>query len=402
MKNLIKNSKEDSLLLSSKILIIEDDRSQRLLLRQIFEGLGFVNLQEAENGEEGWNKTREYDPDLVILDMTMPIMDGFAYCKKAREHPEHKNTTILVQTGLTDLHNKAEIFEVGATDYVTKPVDSKEVAARSLVHLNNAFNLKELRTFTERVKNELVAAKNLIEISLPDERAVNKIKNNYNIEVAAKFESTQEMGGDFWGFEPLNKNQLAVYTIDVSGHGIDSALSALRIHTLINANADQFEKPSEILDWLNKQLIKLFPTGQFATMFYGVIDIEKNKLFYSVASTTAPLIYLKDKSSPKIISGSGFPLGAISDAKFVTKSMEFEEGDTLVLYSDAAIEAEDSSGTMFGEERLTALLEDLFYNNQDKPSDYILKEALKSLYKECGKKFEDDLTINFYRRLISK
>ena len=401
MKNLIKNKNEESLLHNSRILIIEDDRSQRLLLRQIFEGLGFVNVEEAENGQEGWNKTQSYDPDLVILDMTMPVMDGFAYCKAARGHPEFKDITILVQTGLTDLHNKAAIFEVGATDYVTKPVDSKEVAARSLVHLNHSYNLRELKTFNERVKNELVAARNLIEVSLPDERSISKIKNRFNIEIAAEFESTQEMGGDFWGFEPINQNQLAVYAIDVSGHGIDSALSALRIHTLIHANADQFDKPGDILEWLNKKLVKLFPVGQFSTMFYGVIDIEKNELSYSVASTTAPLILSKEKAPPRVISGNGFPLGAFEDAKFVTESIEFGAEDTLVLYSDAVIEANCSAGEMFGEQRFNAMLEEIFYSNKGKSCDYILNEALKVLHKECGKKFDDDLTINLYRRVVS-
>lgn len=393
---------DKALLKNSKILIVEDDRTQRLLLKSIFEDFGFKHVEEAENGDQGWKKTLKLDPDLVILDMNMPIMDGFAYCKKAREHPDYKNTIILVQTGLTDLEDKAAIFKVGATDYVTKPLDFHEIAARSFIHLKNASNLKELNTFNARVKHELLAAHNLIEISLPDDRSIKQIKSDYKVDIAAKFESTQEMGGDFWGFHPLSKSQIAIYAIDVSGHGIDSALSALRIHTLIHSNADQFKEPGDALEWLNKKLFKLFPTGQFSTMFYGIIDVENDALMYAVASTTSPIIMYADQKSPKIIPGNGFPLGAIEDATFGTNCVGFKPSDTLVLYSDAIIEAMDSKGEMFGDKRFVELLKESFGKKSKFTSSNALNEMLKAFYKECGDKLDDDLTVNFYHRLPLK
>jgi sigma-B regulation protein RsbU (phosphoserine phosphatase) len=386
------------LLKRSKILIVEDDRILRMLLRNILEDSGFYNIEEATDGKEGWEKTLKIDPDLVILDINMPIMDGFEYCKIARKHPEHKDTIILVQTGITDLEAKAKIFEEGATDYITKPHDFHEIAARTEIHLKNALNLKELNAFNKRVKEELKSATSLIEAALPNEFAIKSISEDYKIDLAAKFESTQEMGGDFWGFIPIDKSNLAVYSIDVSGHGIDSTLSALRIHTLLHANASNFKTPGEVLEWTNNKLAGLFPVGQFATAFYGIINTKKNILEYATAACPSPIIMGSKGGDTNFISGKGFPLGAVKDADFKTLEASFKPSDTLILYSDAITEAINKDGELYGEKRFLELLQKTFAKQKDFSSDEALKETLKHFHSECGEKLTDDLTVNFYYR----
>lgn len=398
--NTLKYIKNDTeLLKSSKILIVEDDRTQRILLRGIFDELGFHNVIEASDGKEGWEKTLQFIPDLVVLDINMPVMNGFEYCKAARNSIDHNDMTILVQTGLVDLENKAEIFKAGATDYVTKPVDFSEIVARSLIHLKNAQNVKELKAYNTRVKTEISAAKNLVDISLPDSRSIKTIKSKYKIDIAAKLESSQDLGGDFWGFTPVNKNKLVIYTIDVSGHGIDSALSALRIHTLLHANAGNLGAPGEVLEWLNKKLLRLFPPGQFATMFYAVIDTEHDEMQYATSSTTSPILLKQNKFPPEMISGKGYPLGVIDNADFKTRKIAFKKGDTLILYSDAITEAKKNGNNMLGEEGFINLLKKSFSKQQKFDCKVILSDTLNMFHKEYGEKLDDDLTINFYHRL---
>lgn len=395
------NIEQDKILReSSKILIIEDDRVERMVLRQIFENEGFKHIYEAKNGEEGWKTTLEIEPDLILLDINMPIMDGFTFIKKARSTKQYENTAILVQTGATDVQEKAIIFESGATDYVTKPLDYHEIRARSLVHLRNSLNIKSLTQYNVRIKNELAAAKHLIEISLPNNHFLKDVSQKYNVEIAFKFQSSQEMGGDFWGCCPINDAKLAVYNIDVSGHGIDSALSALRIHTLLHANSHQLQIPGEALEFINKKLSGLFPSGQFSTMFCGIIDIEEDLLSYATAATPNPIIiysYNNDITT-KSIDGRGFPLGAFSDATFQTHSIKFAQGDSLVLYSDAITEALDKQGDIFGEERLENLIKKVA-KRKDFAAKVAMQEVLSAFYKECGTKLNDDLTFNIYHRL---
>lgn len=384
---------------NSKILIIEDDRTHSFFLRKIFEDLGFDNIEEAQNGKEGLDKTIELLPDLVILDLKMPVMDGFEYCKAVGKHPQCKDVTILAQTGDDEIENKNNIFEVGASDYVTKPIDIKEISARSFVHLRNSYNIKQLILYNERVKEELESARNLIELSLPDDRMINKIKSGYNIDIAAKFESAREIGGDFWGMIPLSENELAIYSLDVSGHGVDSALSALRIQTLLDSNVDQFDNPDEVMKWLNDKLIKLFPVFQFATMFYGVIDFNNNELNYSTSSTTSPIIFKNNCSEYKIIDGKGFPLGVTQNADFKCKKIEFDKNDILVLYSDALIEAVMENGEGFGTKRLIDLLNKSFKRGAGKDMSVALNFVLNEFHSQCGSLLEDDLTVNFYKRI---
>jgi sigma-B regulation protein RsbU (phosphoserine phosphatase) len=239
-------------------------------------------------------------------------------------------------------------------------------------------------------------------MSLPDEYLLKDIANKYNIDIASKFQSSQEMGGDFWGCRPINDTKLAIYNIDVSGHGIDSALSALRIHTLLHATSHQLQESGETLDFLNKKLFGLFPPGQFSTMFYGIIDIKENLLTYATAATPNPMMIYsyKNDMTTQSLDGSGFPLGAMADATFQTQSIKFEQGDSLILYSDAITEALDKNGELFGEERLEELLK-IVAKQKDFSAHEVLQQVLSAFYKECGTKLNDDLTFNIYHRFKS-
>src|SRR4051812_29083982 len=100
-KSHLKKIKQE-VLEQSIILVIDDDNFQRMFLTHLFENWGFKNIIEAEDGKIGWEKTLEVKPDLVLLDINMPNMNGFDYCKTARSHPDHKDTTIFIQTGFTN------------------------------------------------------------------------------------------------------------------------------------------------------------------------------------------------------------------------------------------------------------------------------------------------------------
>lgn len=385
------------LLEESKILIVDDSRLERSMIRQIFTNYGFQHVFEAENGKEAWEKTLELSPDLVVLDINMPVMDGFSYIKKTRQHKVYKNLTILVQTGVADKQEKTKIFEAGATDFIEKNIDANEMFARSFIHLEKAHYIKELEKYNKRVKKDLDTAKRLIEMYLPSDDAVSEILKHYHVEVAAEFRSCNEMGGDFWGFDRIDESSFSLYCIDVSGHGIDSAFNALRLHTILHASTHRPSNPGEVLTWIDKKLSMLLPRGHFSTMFYGVIDIKQNILSYATSATPSPIIIYHDATEPQTISGKGFPLGINSQEAFETYQVPFNAGDTLVLYSDALIEAVTKSGDVFGEGRLLDVVQD-FSKNDDFSSEQALDSVLKEFYEQCGEALADDLTVNIYHR----
>jgi len=383
----------------STILIIEDSRVQRMMLRQAFENLGFKNIYEAEDGKKGLYKTLEVKPDLVILDINMPVMDGFKYCQYARYNAELKNMTILVQTGLTDLQHKTKIFESGATDFITKPIDLNEIASRSFVNLERALHVKKLETFTARVSQDLESAKKVLESTLPNSDTINSLKSKYKIDLAAEFKSSNEMGGDLWGLEKLNETQLAIYCIDFAGHGLDSAPNAIRAHSILTTHENKPSKPGDFLVWFNKILTDLLPVGNFATMFYGIIDTKEDILSYATASCPSPVLLYKNSFPAKLLSGAGYPLGATKDATFETESVPFKTGDTLILYSDALLEVEMKNGEILGEDRLVDSFE-IFTTQEKFDSKKSLENFLQNFYNEYGNNLKDDLTINVYHRML--
>jgi sigma-B regulation protein RsbU (phosphoserine phosphatase) len=382
----------------SNILIIEDDRIQSMMLRQMFENFGFKNIYEADDGQKGWDKTIEIEPDLVILDINMPIMNGFEYCKTVRSHTSLKDITILVQTGLKDLEDKAKIFESGATDYITKPVDFHEVASRSFIHLERALHIKKLESFSTRVRQELQSAKQVLELTLPSIDVIESLRDKYHIDLAAEFKSSNEMGGDLWGLEKLNNHQIAIYCLDFSGHGMDSALNAIRAHSIISTKKDKSLDPSRVLFWLNNVLVGLLPVGNFATMFYGVIDTKKDTLTYATASSTSPVMLYNNSFPPTVLRHEGFPLGAVKNATYETNSIPFKPGDTLILYSDALLEAECNNGELLGEDKLVEMFK-VFTNQKNYTSRKSLDVLLKNFYKAHGQDLNDDLTVNVYHRM---
>jgi sigma-B regulation protein RsbU (phosphoserine phosphatase) len=168
---------------------------------------------------------------------------------------------------------------------------------------------------------------------------------------------------------------------------------------LLDSNVDQFDNPDEVMKWLNDKLIKLFPVFQFATMFYGVIDFNNNELNYSTSSTTSPIIFKNNCSEYKIIDGKGFPLGVTQNADFKCKKIEFDKNDILVLYSDALIEAVMENGEGFGTKRLIDLLNKSFKRGAGKDMSVALNFVLNEFHSQCGSLLEDDLTVNFYKRI---
>jgi CheY-like chemotaxis protein len=121
-----------------KILIIEDDIVARETMKRIFAMHKFTHVSEAENGKIGLEKIRAEKPDLVITDLQMPVMDGFALCRAVRadRNAAIANLSILVQTGIERPAGGLQtIYEAGASDYLLKPIDPAELLARSIFHL---------------------------------------------------------------------------------------------------------------------------------------------------------------------------------------------------------------------------------------------------------------------------
>ncbi len=376
------------------ILIVEDVAFNRILLREIFESAGFTNIIEAENGSEALEKTVKDQPKIVILDLSMPIMDGFEYCKKIRKEQEFQEMPIIVQTASAESDEKAKAFEAGATDFIAKPIDERELIARTMVHLEKVVALEELLEYKKRTAQELEMAKKMQEFLMPNQKKISELEKQFNISLKYVFQTSSETGGDFWGVDTLDSTKLAIYMADFAGHGVQAALNTFRIHTLMRGKKDIMKNPAEFLGSLNDDLKELLETGQYATMFYGVIDFERQLMNYATAACPGP-IRVTEKEF-EVLDGQGFPLGMVRGSLYQNQEMPIKPGMGFLLYSDALIETPShETGDFMQTAKIQKLKDDYVAKNGVFNSGFH-EEIVKEFEKNYAKNRNDDLTMNFY------
>jgi DNA-binding response OmpR family regulator len=128
----------------STVLIIDDDAVARLLVREALEQSGW-SVEEAEGGRLGIEAFVRYHPDLVLLDIVMPEMDGFAVCAELRRLPGGAHTPVLIMTGLDDFQSITKAYDVGATDFIVKPINGLLLGHRVRYMLRAGQAMQELR-----------------------------------------------------------------------------------------------------------------------------------------------------------------------------------------------------------------------------------------------------------------
>ncbi len=143
---------------SPLILVIDDDVTIRFMINETLETLGFI-VEEAENGIQGIERARELKPDIILLDVMMPEMDGFTACPQIREIPHCRHTPVLMMTGLDDIESINKAYQVGATDFATKPLNYTLLSHRLLYMLRSKQTADELRANQEKLDHAQRLAK---------------------------------------------------------------------------------------------------------------------------------------------------------------------------------------------------------------------------------------------------
>ena len=374
---------------TSPLLIVDDEEISRTFIEHTLRARGFTHLIFVASGEEALKKLEEMPIDLVILDILMPGgIDGFACCTAIRLQPKFHDLPILIQTHIKDDERRVQAFTKGATDFVSKPVYPDELSARVLVHLEKRHSLKALRHYKERTALELENARKLQFDCLPKAEEISEIERRCHLDIASYFEPSSEVGGDLWGMKKEFPYQSAFWLVDFSGHGLASAMNAFRLHAYLKEQSDLSARPGAYLSSLNDKLLNLLPRGQFATMFYGILDSRGKNLFYACACSPPPILWRKETGKAELIDGSGSPLG-ISMQMYATQQVSFAPGDKLLLYSDALTETPNAAGDYMTEEQIMHLLEE----NSGASSGELKKILLDQFRQHARDALRDDLTL---------
>lgn len=332
-----------------RVLLVDDVKSNLDVLIEALQGHHQLSL--ALDGDSALRSIARNPPDLVLLDLMMPRVDGYEVCRRLRANPATQDLPIVLVSALGEPKSKARGFEAGATDYITKPFEAIEVRARVRSLLKGKMYQDTVRA---SLASELRIAKEIQRgMVLKDFGA---LAWTLPIEVHALLEPAKEVGGDLYDVFPLDDGRVCIVLGDVSGKGIPAAIFMAVTATLLRSTAFHVEGPAQILAHVNQQLARDNPTSTFVTLFCGVLDTKTGRLAYASGGHTSPVL-LRHGEVPRLLSDRlGTVVGIQPDVTFESRELLLEPGDGLFLYTDGVTEAFDPEQRCFGEDRLLQTL----------------------------------------------
>ncbi len=350
----------------ASILVVDDTPTNLQVLAGMLKDRGY-KVRPVPSGKLALLAARRDPPDLILLDINMPEMNGYEVCEHVKADDKLKRIPVIFISALTEQLDKVKAFAIGGVDYITKPFQMEELHARVETHLKlrrlqievEVTNAR-LAMANDRMSRDLKAAAKIQETFLP--RQAPRVPG---AAFAWTYQPCDELGGDGLNVIPLGDGMVALYVLDVSGHGVASALLSVTLSRLLSPPSDpssiliragdvqdrfDITPPAEVAARLNR----LFPfdsaTEQFATMLYGILNVSTREFRYVSAGHPGP-VHLPSGDDPVILESQGFPIG-LADGSFEERSVRLGEGDRLHLYSDGVPEAMDSAGEQFGDARL--------------------------------------------------
>ncbi len=330
----------------SKVLVVEDNPSTQTVLGRLLEMINIRDVAFASDGVEGLKMAGEILPDLIILDITMPRMDGYEVIRHLKEDKATANIPVLIQTASDNRETREKTFRAGATDFITKPINPLEFFSRVRVHLENRLLVRHLTNQLTQIETELHAARRMQMDMLPKESELQEVRQTYGLDMAQYFAPSSLLGGDFWQVMPISGNRVAFYICDFSGHGVASALNTFRLDALVSQNNARLTSPAAFLSQLNAQMRDLLPRGQFATMFLAIYDKRTRTLTYAGAGAPNPILIRKKKQT--FLHAEGMPLGILAKPTYQDAKVKLSKNDSLLLYSDALTESTTTKGERIG------------------------------------------------------
>ncbi len=396
------------------ILIADDDAASLAHLKTLVESLGHRALC-AEDGAEAWELYRNGDCNLIILDWAMPGMDGLELARRIRSAPATTYTYVIILSPPDQRERINAGMAAGVDDFLAKPVTANDLFTR-LAIANRIISLqqtqdrqmRELEVVSRRLKRDLQAAEQVHRALLPS-----SVPNAPGMEFAWYLRSCDEVGGDTLNVFRLDERHLCFYVLDVSGHGVASALLAVQVSRFLNpllGPASLLKKlattpvgyrlapPREVLADLNSLFPSQPQTMQFFTIAYGIYDLDAHRVVLASAGHPGPLV-LRASGAIQAPQVAGHPIGffSSSEAAFNELTLELSPGDRLMLYSDGATEAADSDGRTYGATRLGQALRD----GGALPLTQSLERVVGSLQDwRQGREMADDVSLLAIGRLV--
>ncbi len=313
------------------VVIVDDDPTNRVLLRNVCEKLGIGIIDEAEDGVAALELITRFQPDLILLDIRMPRMDGLELMRQLRASPSFDSLSILVQTSLQGEDDRVRCFNLGATDVVSRPFHLGELKARVKAHLRSAISSRVLFDFRNRIQAHIEITHAFLDAILPPADKAFDLSSSYGLRCSSVYRPHDEIGGDLWSLRALDDDHLSLVLIDASAHGLAGAINALRVDCLVQEYHEELRDPGTFLNKLDAAMAKI----SFGQLFAGAVALTFCRSTGEVryAGSGIPFPLLVSDGMVTELKTRGLPLGS-GVVSLTSASATLKSGDTLVLYSD--------------------------------------------------------------------
>jgi sigma-B regulation protein RsbU (phosphoserine phosphatase) len=363
--------------LPRRVLVVDDSRAQRRILTVQLQRWGYEVI-EADSGEAALDCCRAQGFDIILSDWVMPGMSGLELCRAFRALPREGYGYFILLTSKSEKAEVAVGLENGADDFLAKPVNSEELRARlrvgerivgmqkELVQKNRLIGttLDQLQKVYDSLDRDLIEARKLQQSLMMDRQ-----RDFGTCRASALFRPSGHVGGDLVGSFQINPRHVAIYSVDVSGHGVASAMMTARLAGLLSgsspdqdgalsANAepqDEVVPPDLVADRLNRVMIDHLKVDQYFTMVYAEVDLVTGLCHLVQAGHPHPVL-MRAAGEVEVLGQGGLPVGLIPQARYDRVAVQLLPGDRLVLCSDGITECPDVSGAELGQDGLVRLL----------------------------------------------
>ena len=375
---------------TANILVVDDTPANLRLLMGILREVGY-KVRPANNGQRAFSTIEKESPDLILLDIMMPDMDGYEVCEHLKANEQTREIPVIFISALNETFDKVKAFSVGGVDYITKPFQAEEVLARVETHLKLHELQRQLQQENLRMRAELEVSRRLQQMLLPTEKELEQIDS---LDIAGFMEPADEVGGDY--YDVLQYSGGILFGIgDVTGHGLESGALAIMVQSSIRTLLASYQELDSVkfLNALNQMVYhNVIRMNAEKSMTLALLSYQQGQLV--LTGQHEEMIIVRSGGEVKQIDtiDLGFPIGLEEDITELVNqvTVPLNTGDVVVLYTDGITEAENLDKQMYGLERLCQVIK----QNGQHTANKIKKAVIADVRQFIGQqKIYDDITL---------
>ena len=337
---------------AESILLVDDNAANLQMLYQLLEKNVGCKLRVAKTGEAALAIAGKQLPDLILLDIMMPGIDGFEVCRRLKADPVTARAPVIFLSALDETADKVKGLQLGAVDYVSKPFQAEEVIARVNTHLTIHRLNREVQEQRDQLEHELKVVSDLQRELLP-----RQLPALPGLKLAEHYETSRYAGGDYYDAVALPDGRCGLLVADSEGHSAPATVMMAMTCALFRACPELHAEPDRVLATINANLCKV-NRESFVTAIYAVLDPRTRRLRVARAGHPLPILFRPAEGRARELSCDGvFMMGFDPYDRVPVTDIQLEAGDRLLFYTDGVSERFNTDRQPYGEDRICGRME---------------------------------------------